>query len=233
MIDFSIAVYYSHPIGKGGKAMKTVYSSLWLSIAIFLSGCVSFQVGSEVISGRQAFLIGNDEAALGYFNSAAQKDPNYVYGTALRQGIWSYVGRTEYATGKYPQAQKTLERAISANKKEDIARLYLGLVLARAGDRQRGLKEIQGGMKGIHDFLEYVTQAHRFSFGQWWDPRREIRSAIEGDLAMISGRDLDWQKLIADGEWIGKQIEEEGDRAQRDEFRDRSRESDGRGGTQP
>jgi len=206
--------------------MRPIYPSLWLSIALFFSGCVAFQVGSEVNSGRQAFLIGNNEAALGYFNSAAQKDPNYVYGTALRQGIWSYVGRTEYATGRYSQAQKTLEKALSANKDEDIARLYVGLALARAGDRERGLKEIEGGMKGIHNFLEYVTQAHRFSFGRFWDARREIRSAIESDLAMISGRDLDWQRLIDNGEWLGKRIEEEGDLARRDEYRDANRKSD-------
>jgi len=206
--------------------MRPIYPSLWLSIALFFSGCVAFQVGSEVNSGRQAFLIGNNEAALGYFNSAAQKDTNYVYGTALRQGIWSYVGRTEYTTGRYSQAQKTLEKALSANKDEDIARLYLGLALARAGDRERGLKEIEGGMKGIHNFLEYVTQAHRFSFGRFWDARREIRSAIESDLAMISGRDLDWQRLIDNGEWLGKRIEEEGDLARRDEYRDANRKSD-------
>jgi hypothetical protein len=39
--------------------------------------------------------------------------------------------------------QQTLERALSANRQEDIARLYLGLTLAREGDRQRGLKEIE------------------------------------------------------------------------------------------
>ena len=206
--------------------MRAIYPSLLPSIALFFSGCVAFQAGSEVSSGRQAFLIGNNQAALGYFNSAAQKDANYVYGTALRQGIWSYVGRSEYATGRYSQAQKTLEKALSANQDEDIARLYLGLALARAGDRDRGLKEIEGGMKGIHNFLEYVTQAHRFSFGRFWDARREIRSAIESDLAMISGRDLDWQRLIDDGEWIGKRIEEEGDLAQRDEYRDEDRKSD-------
>jgi tetratricopeptide (TPR) repeat protein len=206
--------------------MKTWSLRGLISISVFLFGCTSFQVASEVNSGRQAFLIGNNEAALSYFQSAAQKDPNYVYGTALRQGIWSYVGRSEYATGRFPQAQQTLQRALSANREEDIARLYLGLALASAGDRQRGLKEIEGGMRGIHDWLEYVTDAHRFSFGQFWDPRREIRSAIQGDLAMISGRDLDWKKLIADGEWIGKQIEEESDRARRDESRERSREGD-------
>jgi len=207
--------------------MKALRPSLALVFVAFLSGCASFQTGSDLLRGRQAFLIGNHEAALAYFQSVAQKDPNYFYGTALRQGILSYVGRAEYATGNCRQAQQTLERALSANKEEDIARLYLGLSLACTGDRQRALQEIAGGMQGIHDWLEYITQAHRFSFGQWWDPRGEIRSAIQTDLAMLSARDVDLQKLVADAEWIGKQIEEEGDKARRDEARQWGRDSDG------
>jgi len=207
--------------------VKAITSYRWLSLAAFVLACASFQVGGEVNSGRQAFLIGNNESALAYFQSAAQKDPNYVYGTALRQGIWSYVGRTEYTNGRLPQAKESLERALAANPAEPIARLYLGLTLARAGDRQRGLKEIEAGLKGIYDWIEYTTQAFRFSFGQYWDPSREIRSAIQKDLAMISGRDLDWQKLIADAEWAGKQTEEESDRARADESRERNRDGDG------
>ena len=68
--------------------MKAITWVVFLSLAV-LSGCAAFQTGSEVLHGRQAFLIGNHEAALAYFQSAAQKDPNYPYGTALRQGIWS------------------------------------------------------------------------------------------------------------------------------------------------
>ena len=136
------------------------------------------------------------------------------------------MGRSEYAIGRFPQARQNLERALAANKDEDVARLYLGLTLARSGDQQRGLREIEGGMKGIYDFLEYVTQAHRFSFGQFWDPNLEMRKAIQTDLAMISGKDLDWQKLIANGEWLGKEIEEEIDRTRRDEARERQRDSD-------
>jgi len=45
---------------------------------------------------------------------------------------------------------------------------------------------------------------------------------------MISVRDVDWQKLIADAEWVGKQTEEESDRARADESRDRNRDGDGR-----
>jgi tetratricopeptide (TPR) repeat protein len=202
--------------------------ALCLSI-VFFSGCAAFQAGTDVDSGRRAFLIGNNEAALSYFQSAAQQDPNYIYGFALPQGIWSYVGRAEYATGKLPQARQTLERALSLNKDADVARLYLGLTLARDGDRQQALKEIEDGMKGLYQQIEYITQAHRWTYGRFWDPRREIRSAIQDNLAMFSGKDVDVQRLIADGEWLGMRVEQEIDWARRDEreelLRDTSRDS--------
>jgi tetratricopeptide (TPR) repeat protein len=205
----------------------TTKSILSLSMVALLSACTSLQVGSDVAAGRRALLAGNNETALAHFQSAAQKDPNYRYGTAFQQSVLSYVGRTEYAVGRLPQARETLEKALSANRDEDLTRLYLGLTLARSGDRQRGLSEIESGMKGIHAFLDYVNEAHRFSFGQFWDPANAIRFAIQGDLAMISGREFDWQRLIASGERIGQMMEEEGDKARRDEARERARDSDG------
>ncbi|MGH7816342.1 MAG: tetratricopeptide repeat protein [Candidatus Binatia bacterium] len=207
--------------------MKVLRSFAFFSLGLLITGCASLQVGSEFQSGRKALLTGNNEAALAYFQSTAQMDPTYIYGTAYRQGVWSYLGRAEYANGRLPQAQQTLEKALAANRQEDVARLYLGLTLARSGDRPRGLQEIEGGMRGIHDWLEWVTQTFRFSFGQFWDPAREIRRAIQTDLAMITGREFDWQRLIADGEWLGKQMEEEIDRARRDESNQLSRENDG------
>jgi len=211
--------------------MKTK-TILWLfSSLVFLSACASMKAGSDVAAGRRALLAGQDETALAYFQSAAQIDPNYKYGSAYQQGIWSYVGRTEYATGRLPQARETLQKALAANKDEDIARIYLGLTLARSGDRPAGLKEIENGMRGIHDWIEYITEAQRFSFGQFWDPAREIRTAIQGDLAMISGREFDWQRLISDSEWVAKRMEEEGDKARNDESRDRNRDSEGKDST--
>jgi len=203
----------------------------FFSVVIFLSGCASMQTATEVNSGRQAYITGNNETANAYFRSAAQKDPNYIYGTALRQGIWSYVGRTEYAAGRFPQAREALDRALSAKNDENIAiaRLYLGLTLARTGDRQKGLQEIEGGLKGMQSFLEYITETFRYSFGRFWDPGYEIRSAIKGDLAMISSRELDWQRLITESEWLGKMMEEEGDRARRQEALEQSRDAGGRG----
>jgi tetratricopeptide (TPR) repeat protein len=208
--------------------MKTKISLF--SLLIFLAGCTSLLTGGEVQSGRQALLKGSNETALGYFYSAAQRDPNYVYttGSSPRQGIWSYVGRTEYLTGRFPQARQTLERALTANRQEDIARLYLGLTLAREGDRQRGVEEIESGMQGINNFLDYINQAQRFSIGQYWDPGRDIRAAIQTNLAMISGKDLDWQRLIAETEWLGIRMEQESDLARRQEAQARSRDSGGR-----
>lgn len=204
----------------------------WLTLLysmILLSGCATFQAGSDMESGRRAFLIGNNEAALGYFKRAAELDPNYVYASALPQNVWSYVGRSEYATGKLPQARQTLEKSLSMGRDQDVARLYLGLTLARSGDRQQGLKEIESGMKGIHDRIEYISQAFRYSYGQFWDSRREIRSSIQNDLAMLSGKEVDLKKLIADGEWLGKRVEEEIDLARRDEREDRLRDTSGKG----
>jgi tetratricopeptide (TPR) repeat protein len=205
--------------------METKTSLALFSLFVFLAGCTSLQTGGEVQSGRQALLEGRNEVALGYFYSAAQRDPDYVYatGSSPKQGVWSYVGRSEYLTGRFPEARKNLERAIASNRQEDIARLYLGLTLAREGDRQRGLKEIESGMRGIDSFLNNISQAQRFSIGQYWDPDRDIRSAIQRDLAMISGKDLDWQKLTADTEWLGIRMEQESDLARRQEAEDRTR----------
>ena len=210
--------------------MKTKISLALFSLLVFLAGCTSLQTGGEVQWGRQALLEGKNEAALGYFYSAAQMDPNFVYttGSSPRQGVWSYVGRSEYLTGRFPQARQNLERALSANQQEDIARLYLGLTLAREGDRQRGLKEIEGGMRGINSFLDYINQAQRYSIGQYWDPDRDIRSAIQNNLAMISGKDLDWQRLTADTEWLGIRMEQESDLARRQQAYEQSRDGSGR-----
>ena len=210
--------------------MKTKSLSALFPLFLSLIGCTSLQVGGDVAAGRQALLRGSNETALGYFYSAAQKDPNYVYttGSSPRQGVWSYVGRSEYLTGRFPQARQTLERAVSANREEDIARLYLGLTLAREGNREAGLKEIEGGMRGINNFLDYINQAQRYSIGQFWDPDRDIRSAIQRDLAMISGRDLDWQRLIADTEWLGIRMEQESDLARKQAAQDQSTNGAGR-----
>ena len=207
--------------------MKTKCSLALLSLLVFLAGCASLQVSGEVQWGRQALLKGDNETALGYFYSAAQTDPNYVYatGSSPKQGVWSYVGRSEYLTGRLPDARQTLERALAANREEDIARLYLGLTLAREGDRQRGLKEIESGMLGIQSFLDNINRTQGFNIGQFWGPNRDIRSAIQYNQGLIAKESPNWPRLIANTERLALQMERETDLARRQESRDmRSRD---------
>ena len=81
--------------------------------------------------GRRALIGGDDEEALRFFQSVAESNPNFVFatGSSPRQSIWSYVGRAQYLTDQFPQARQSLERAISGDREENIARLYLGLTL--------------------------------------------------------------------------------------------------------
>jgi len=204
--------------------MKTKISSggicslAFFSFVVFLSGCgPSFQVAGYVERGRGAMLAGDNQAALANFQSALQTDPNYVYGTDLRAGVLSYLGRAQYLNGQLGQARETLEKAIAQDRDDNVARLYLGLALARQADRGRSVKEIGAGMKGIRDFVNYIKSTFSSSFGQFWDQNRSIRDLTEKDLAMISSGNIDWQQLMSDGETLGKKIEEEPALARRQE----------------
>jgi tetratricopeptide (TPR) repeat protein len=139
----------------------------------FLSGCGSYQIAGQVESGRRALLVNDPESALPYLLEAAKNDPNYVYAYDLfRESVWTYLGRSQYATKKYSEARQSLERALALDKDEHLARLYLGLTLTRLGDSAQGVKEIEAGMKGIHDWLEYTESARPFE--AYWDPARVI-----------------------------------------------------------
>ena len=94
-----------------------------------------------------------------------------------------------------------------------MARLYLGLTRVRNGDRANGARDIETGLKGLYDWLEYYESSRPFE--AFWDPQREIRSAIEKDLAMISGNRIDWQWLTANSEWLGERMEYEIDQVRR------------------
>lgn len=212
--------------------MKNNSFRLLSCFVLLLSGCASFQASQSFQSGRQALLSGKYDAAQSYFRNAAQLDPGYITYIGVPQTIWSYVGRSDYATGRFGDARQALERALSIYNDDTTARLYLGLTLAREGDRQRSVREISQGMKGIYDWLEATGQYQRYSSGQFWDPQRKIRSEIQTTLAMLSGSNIDWPRVLQNGEWVGSSMEEEIDRARRDEYLDRSRQTEG-GGDQP
>ena len=144
-------------------------------MVFFLSGCESFKVAGQFQSGRQAFLAKDYEAALASFQKVARADPNYMFESGLyRQGIWNYVGRAQYYTGKFAEASQSLERALKVYQDDHLAWVYLGLSRARSGDLSNGASEIERGMKGLYDWLEHYESSRPFE--AFWDPRREIRS---------------------------------------------------------
>src|SRR6266404_9294292 len=191
--------------------MKTIHFLSLLLLSVLLSACAAVRAGGDVEQGRQALLAANYQAALGNFQNAEQADPNYVYGTELREGVSSFLGRAQYLTGNYAQARQTLEKDLRQHRSDNLARLYLGLTLYRLGDQKAALTNIQRGMEGINNWLDYLNQNFRLEFGQDWDQGGTIRAGIKSDLAMISRGKIDWPKLIADGESLGIAVEQEED----------------------
>src|SRR6266436_497921 len=205
----------------------------WFGSALLiflLTGCAAYQIAGQVQSGRQALLINKPEDALAYFQRAAQSTPNYIVESGLyKEGIWTYVGRAQYNLGRLAEARQSLEKALSIYPDDYLARIYLGLTLLRTGEDSRGLKELDSGMKGLYEWLEYMNRTRPFS--SFWDPLGEIRSELEKDINMVSNKDVDRQQLIASAEWLGQKMEEEIDRVRHDEQRFRDRQFDTRPGT--
>ena len=191
--------------------MKTrdILAGVWLSI--LLAGCATLKGAEDVDQGRQAMLEGNYKRALALFQNAEQVDPMYSYGTELREGVLSFLGRAQYLNGDYAQARQTLERDLARHRSDNLGRLYLGLTQYRLGDQKAALTNIERGMRGISDWLNYMNTNFRFSFGKDWDTGGTIRAGIKSDLDMISSGKIDWPKLIANGERLGIRIEQEED----------------------
>ena len=210
--------------------MKLATNLAWFSVIVLLAGCAAFNTAGQVQSGRRALLANDPELALPYFLEAAQADPNYVYQSVyFREGIWTYVGRSQYATKRYADARQSLERALKHDPNDQLARLYLGLTLVRSGEAARGTKEIRSAMRGLYDWLEFINRSRPFE--AYWDPLREIRKAIEIHLDSGPGNDaVNSEQLIADAEWLANKMEDEIERVRQDERRQYERDFDRRRG---
>jgi tetratricopeptide (TPR) repeat protein len=187
---------------------------IWGSLAIFLSACgANIQAGSGATQGREALIRGDYQGAVSSFQSSAQADPNntYIFGPQLKQGILSYLGRAQYLNGQLEAAQDTLRKDLTqqeSNKTFALTQLYLGLTMARLGDRQAGMRDIESGTKGILDFLNYVQQTYRFDIGKLWDTGDLIRKAANANLATIAKGNFEWPMLISSSEALAMRFEQ-------------------------
>jgi tetratricopeptide (TPR) repeat protein len=182
-----------------------------LGFMFILNGCATYQVAGDVQRGRKELLYGDPNLALAYFQHAAELDPNYRLNySPFPEGIWTYVGRANLAAGRIPEAHKALERA-RTREDDDLAKVYLGLVLARSGDYDRGLKEIEAGLRGINEWYDYIQFYH--VDGQFWDPGRRLRNSIQQELKSLSRRETNTNETVQSVALLGREIELESDRA--------------------
>jgi tetratricopeptide (TPR) repeat protein len=187
-------------------------------LCIFFAGCAaSFQGGSDVAQGRQALFRGDYPTALTYFQSAEKAGPNYIYGTELREGVLSYLGRAQYLNGQLPAARATLQQALAAHRSDNLARLYLGLTLAKQGDQKTAAADVQSALKGMGDFLNYIITSFSTSFGSFYDQSGNLRKSIAANQAMLASGKFDWATLIANCEKLAIDYEQAEDIATNDQ----------------
>jgi tetratricopeptide (TPR) repeat protein len=191
------------------------------ALFLFISACSG--VGGDVQAGRNALQTGRPNDAVGYLVRAADAEPNYKLPYRVPAGVLGYLGRAYLETGQAQEARQTLEKAVALDKDDPFAHLYLGVALLRTGERERGRKEINDGLRAIYDTLEYIA-ADRV-YGYFWDPGMDIRN----DTRRLLAAKLDDTELAIAAERIGRQFDEEIDRARRDEGR-RAGGGDGGGG---
>jgi tetratricopeptide (TPR) repeat protein len=193
-------------------------STACFGLLLALTACSS--VTSQVQAGRLALQTGRPDEAIVLLTQAAEHDPDYQLPYRVRESVFTYLGRAYYETGRDAEARRALEQAIARDKDDPLARLYLGLVLARNGEHARGEKEIEAGLGNIDEALEYI--ATDSVYGYHWDPAMRIRSAIRTTFAARNGL----MEFAASAQHIGALFDEEIDKARRDEARNRY----GRGG---
>lgn len=187
----------------------------WLAVGfaglLLTQGCAGLAVHQDVVAGRNALQSGRSNDAVGYLARAAAEDPNFTLEYPIRERVLTILGRAYYETGQDADARAALEKALARDKEDPLARLYLGLTLVRAGDRERGAEELQSGLRGVYDRLEYL--AADSSIGIFWDPTRAIRNDIKETLEQKPGS----PEVIVSARRIGALVDREIDLAKRDE----------------
>ncbi len=83
-------------------------------------------------------------------------------------------------------------------------------------------KELTIALTGLRDWLDY-TIAY-MPQGAFWDPSEKIRKQIALCLKLVAARSTEPETLISNAEFVGSMLEDENDRARRDEAAERERQ---------
>jgi len=125
------------------------------------------------------------------------------------------MGRAYYEAMKYSLARQALDRALAQNQDDDVARVYIGLIGARERSNEADRKQLQAGLQGVYDRIEYIK---RFTFaGEFWDPSNRLTAELLELIKALSVAQVNWNDVIPRVEEVMLKIENEIDQAERDE----------------
>jgi tetratricopeptide (TPR) repeat protein len=199
----------------GGRPMENVRRFRHWTIAILaftLSSCASMRVSQDAQTGRTALQTNHLPEAVAYLSQAAALDPNYQFPNRAHESVLACLGRAYYESGDDANARRVLEQALRLDDNDSLAHLYLGLVLYRSRERDRGKIEIDKGLNGIHAWLEVANSDS--VYGTYWDPNKAIRRTIERTLA----GDPEVGEFSASAQRIGRQFDSEIDKERQSEI---------------
>jgi hypothetical protein len=98
---------------------------------------------------------------------------------------------------------------------DEIKKIRAATASKSENQTARAAKELTGALTGLRDDLN--TFLANSPQGRFWDPGSALRTEIRNGLTLLSAREPDWSRIVANGEWLGQKFEEEIDRARRDE----------------
>ena len=180
-----------------------------------LGGCTVMRVAREVQGGRRAMQLGDSQAALGYFESAAQSDPDYLTDfTLLNIGIWSYVGMAQLEEGKQGKALASFKQAKQRHREDQFAKVFLGLLMSQGGDRRAGKDELVDGLSGLGQWLD--TTRHSTPRGELWDPGDYLAKEIAQILKLLRAEEVNWQEINENVVRLARNFDDEIDEVKRD-----------------
>ena len=160
------------------------------------------------MSGRNALLLGNPEAALPHFQAIAESNPNYINcAEQFCVGIWTYLGRTYHELGNNQQALESLKKGKGLHGIDRFNQIYLGLVMAKGGQTREGTAELEAGLKVLGTWLSGF--AGRGSTGRYWDPGRRLQKAIADTRALLQADRIDWDRVNRDVHSLALNFEQE------------------------
>ena len=182
---------------------------------ILLGGCAVMKVEREVQSGRRAMQLGDSQAALGYFESAAQSDPDYLTDfTLLNIGIWSYVGMAQLEEGKQGKALASFKQAKQRHREDHFAKVFLGLLMSQDADRSAGKHELVDGLSGLGQWLD--TTRYSTPRGALWDPGDYLAKEIGQTLKLLQAEEVNWQEINENVVTLARDFDDEIDEVKRD-----------------